>query len=254
MQIAIRATLATFALVVVSSAWGQAPVRETRRHWEVVSRSGKTVYYTVTELNRFSETEDRTVYLVEDTKGNRYEMSSTMSYWKQENEKLIRDLRRKTFIRQTYRYPLKAKTRSETIAEARRTGASARHDPTVVVETESTSREATQSQWMDDENARLWRSELRTMTDPTLLDALEGMRAILFSQLNLQVLCQQLVMRFLYGDSCTKASIASVKVAMPDCFFDTRFGYPCSPSQKVRVAEAARESTVLLEQYAVSFF
>ena len=239
--------IAAAGVLLSAHVFADASVREMRHHSEVVSRTG-SVYYTVTEVLRLGESEDRTLYLVEDGKGNRYEVSLTMSYWKQENVKEIRDVRRKTFIRLTYRYPSKAKTRSETIAEAKRTTDAKPYDPLVIVETESTAKEALESEWNDVENARVWRADLRSMSDRELLEALEGMRGTLFAHLKFQLVCRQLVGRFLYGDSCAKSPIGTMRVAPPDCFYDGRFGFPCSPSQKVRVTTAAKEQRVL-EQY-----
>lgn len=220
------------------------PAREFRRHFDASTRNG-TPLYEVTVVTRTKQDEDQHIVLIEDTEGNDYRLTHTRSYFKQETEYEFRDVKRKTWVRTTYAYPYKSRTRDETIAEAK---ASPKLDIQLTVETPAAARTAKESDWQHAENARQWTGEIRESLDPAFVEAMEKMRGgLLIGEPILENFCHIVVRYVLHANDCSNTSHMELRPAQADCLFDASLGFACSEKQKQRVSEAIAERRQLTQ-------
>lgn len=221
---------------------GAAPAREFRRHFEASTRKG-TRLYEMTVITRTKPDEDQHLVLIEDNEGNDYRFTHTRSYFKQETEYELRDVKRKTWVKTTYAYPYKSRTRDETAAEAK---LGARIDTPLTVETPSASRTAPESAWNQTENARQWTGEIRDSLDPAFVEAIEKMRGgLLVGEPILENFCHIVVHYVLHANDCSNSSNMELRPAQADCSFDASMGFACSEKQKQRVTDAVAEGREL---------
>jgi hypothetical protein len=215
---------------------------EVREHFVATTQRGTSVY-TLTKITQLTPDRDVHLILVEDAKANIYVMSKDRDYRNQRAEYMVKDPKRKSFVKTTVSFRFKASTRDETIAEAR---AHPDNRPLVLtVETSGYTHTATETEW-NGEAAIDWRSELRSSLDPEFLEALERMRGLINANASLSLFCSYVLQFALHQEGCKAAKSLALLPEKPDCFFDARLGFPCAEKQKDRVTKAEEEKKLLL--------
>jgi hypothetical protein len=218
---------------------------EIRRHYEVTEQLvPRNVRYVVTEIvTSAGEAETRSVYLVEESNGDRFVLMDRIDFLTQESVKEITDLATKEYARATAYMPYKASTRTETIAEMKRLkGASADADWSTVLDVNGVTAEGVDGgcaspAWRDQ------RSALRRAATPQFLERLERMRPLLSRAATLTMFCYGLLRFVLYEEACD--SRVRTAELQPDCTYDASFGFPCTEKQKQKIAQAAAQNKVL---------
>jgi hypothetical protein len=218
--------------------------KEFRRHFAAVTKKGAELYK-LTVITELRKAEARHFVLIRDSNGHDYLLSHVWDYSRQESLYELRDPGRKIFVRTTYAYPYKSRTREETLAEGKAHPELAK-DLSLTIETPGTIRTAKESEWRDQEVAREWRSQIRESLDPDFLEALERMRGGLFhGEPTMDMFCSIVMQFVLHGADCENTDFLELHTAPPDCLFDASFGYACSDRQKERVANGESEKKLL---------
>lgn len=236
-----------FASIAVTAIVGAEPpkVTDIRQHFQITGGSENAVFYEVTEVIRLSDETDENHHLVHDVGHTDFVMKRVWSFKDQTITYRISDQANRVFIQFVYQTPFAARTRLETLKEARENAVLQETPGIVTIETNGGKWEAVDTD-LTGENLRQLRRSLRQTLDATLLEALERMRGTVFATPIGEVFYVRFGRLVLY-DERDSARVASAKVrdTAPDCSFDAGFGYRCSDKQVERVAKAAKEGRVL---------
>jgi hypothetical protein len=224
----------------------KAPITETRRHFRVAAESG-AVLYEGTEVTRASEDISETHLLVSDSGDANVILRRLWAFKSQAVTYRISDVKDRTFIQVSYKLPFVAKTRRETLDEAR--GNTRLMDvPSIVrVETNGGRWDGFDTEWDEYTRLRQVRHDLRQTIDFWLLEAIERMRGTLFVTEfadTFLTLIGRIVIYDYHADTSSTSDVHATEV-FPDCAFDAGFGYPCSEKQLARIKAAAKQSEPL---------
>lgn len=202
---------------------------ETRQHFMVMNGDAK---FTVTRIDRISETASASVVLVRDeTSGRLYKLGSARNYSAQTAEYRFTDVASKEYVGTRYKLPLKAKTRTETSEELR---ATARTTGVVnmTLSTANASETLDEMSWRTEAKARKAKEKVKGTLSPDLGSVLERFQTVL-SVPPLSDFCHELISHVQAG-GCEPNSSVRLATLPPDCAFDAANGEACSQEQSLR--------------------
>ena len=171
-----------------------------------------------------------------------------MTFADQEVSHTISDVKKKEFVRSSFRMPFSAKTRKETLAESAQ-NPNLKMMPVLITVTtnggEWRSVDAGAGEW---QSLRDLRYSVRATVPFHLLEAIERMRGSVFAT-PVGSVFYSLVGKYVVYQTADDAKLELEELrSPPDCDFDNSFGYPCSEVQKKRV-KAAADSGETLTRY-----
>lgn len=213
---------------------------EVRQHYHITSM-GSVDEYVVTRIGRLSELRDEEIILIQNKAGERFAFTRDARYDNQRSKYELRDLERKDFIRLEFKKPFDAKTRSETIDEARKNPKLLDVDlPFEITTTGNGSVSGFLSHKADVETAREWRISIRRMLSGSFIDSLELMQTSGLLSIPLLNGADKMLAGFvLYRTECAPRVTLEIIPVLADCQFDAKLGYPCSDKQLERAEHAA---------------
>jgi hypothetical protein len=233
-----------FAVHVLSVAAVSAAGAGWRQHAVATDRDG-TPLFAYTVASSLQESFDETALLLRDDRtGELWVLEDRISYTQREASLTIRDVRGDIYVRVAWPLEFSGRTRSEFIAHYRRNpGLLDLVRSVQTIETPGYSRTAREAEWNEAGNARAWKSELRRVMTPSLLEAIERMRPLTEHAQFLAY--RSLFSRVLHAADAIDSK-ALVTDAAPDCRFDEAFGFECSDEQKLAITEAEKKGKPLV--------
>jgi hypothetical protein len=215
-------------MILVAGA-AQADTTETRQRFMVVNGDVK---FTVTRVDRTSETLSSTTVLVIDEKTRKaFRLESKRNYAAQTADYRFTDVVSKEYVAARYALPLKAKTRSETAVELQRAaGTTAAVDMTLSTGTAAETLD--EMSWRSETRSRRAKEKVRGTLSTSFTAALEDLQTVL-SVPPLSDFCYELVSHVQAG-GCEPNPLVRLATLPPDCGFDAAQGEPCSKEQRKR--------------------
>ncbi|MGN6187174.1 MAG: hypothetical protein ACTHQM_26350 [Thermoanaerobaculia bacterium] len=219
------------------------PPPELRWHRVVAEKDGETLYY-VTEIVRMTEERDENVYLIRDVRADDVIYRTSRTYGdKSLVVNRLSTVDGRSFIEMSWEPIVKGKTRTETMKLFRENEALLRASVDLHLKTNGGSWTILEDTF---ERDLAYRRQLvrdtRTSANTTLLEMLERMRSTLFDVPEGVAIKSSIGQFLLYDagdfDISSERSHVLVRDEAPDCDFDDAFGYPCTDSQKERIAKA----------------
>lgn len=239
--------LAFFAVMTRGADVPAKPV-EYRQHTILRSPEDKSLHFEVTEIVRVTDDMDENELLVNDTQHGQFILTRRTTFADQEVSHTISDVKKKEFVRSSFKMPFSAKTRKETMAESAQNPDLKMLPALITVTTnggEWRSVDAGAGEW---QRLRDLRYSVRQTVPFHLLEAIERMRGSVFAT-PIGSVFYSLVGKYVVYQTADDAKLELEAVpAPPDCNFDESFGYPCSEAQTRRV-KAAADSGETLTRY-----
>lgn len=224
---------ALLAVAFTARLWaGETAMFAMRTHY-CVEAGDHAQLYKVTAMSRTSESEDETLWLVEDAlTAERFVLRKTIDFAELQTRYEISAPEGRSAIAASYLLPFGDRTRSGTLKAFHRMTPQqfAQMDTEWTLNSGGMKVTAKNSEWKNEIRAREWRTELRRTTSPQLLEAVERMSGALFNTPELEPFCQAVSAHLLHREMCTRPATALVHIP-PECDFDAAFGYACSTKQ-----------------------
>jgi hypothetical protein len=225
----------------------KAPVTEYRRHFQYFDHE-KVSYYEATVVIRMSEERDEEFVLIHDEGNGDYILSKVWTFSDQLTTSRLSDIKGRTFIQVSYKLPLIATTRTETLAEARKNPDNTDVPALLTLETNGGRWQGLERDWQSASRLRDFRHQVRQTIDFSLIETMERMRGTLFAtdegSFFYTTVCRFALYDIDLGDTEPPATVEGTSAA-PDCSFDKRFGFPCSEKQLARIEKADAEQKFL---------
>jgi hypothetical protein len=220
-------------------------ITEYRKHFQVVDGGG-AVLYVATEVIRYSEASNENYVLASDQGHGDFVLRKIWTFKDQVSALRVSDIKDRTYIQASYKYPFSSTTRTATLEEGRRNPQIMEVGTLVRIETNGGRWDGTEHDWDDGIRLRDFRHQLRQTIDFSLLEAVERMRGTLFATEIASWFYSPLCKYAVY-DANDEGGASTVKVReiAPDCAFDAHFGFECSEKQLARVKKAAKEEKIL---------
>jgi hypothetical protein len=219
-------TATACVLLAIRCVLGAAEVSEFREHGELHD-AGSHVYTftTVTRVDAEVTRGEQFVLLRDERTNERWILHSVEDYARKQLIHEISDVKGETYLRITQ--PLEPIL--DLTAEANRERVRKFDKQPVRIETQGATRTASKSEWEQPENKRAWRSELRRSMSFDLIEAIERLRIVRFTN-PIGIYYSSLMVHVLYDG---KGDEGPVTVERPDadCAFDASFGFRCTKAQ-----------------------
>jgi len=232
---------------VCATLWSVANAQdfnEVRRHFAVRETDTREAF-PATEIVQLTKDHDTNVVAIQGDRATLLLLTRERDYRRQDASYEIRDPRRKAFVRLSFELPFAARTRDETIAEAR-TRPQASKPLALTIETSGIVLSMSEGEWKDRAKSREWKTQIRESLDPAFLESLERMRGVFRADPRLSAFNDSLLVYVLHGGRCGDDSEHySIESIAPDCEFDAGAGFPCREEQRERVTRAAKENRVI---------
>ena len=244
-----RLGIALFVITGASQAIAaEDGVKDTRKHYAItVAGGGGAALGIATRVSRVASTWDRYYVLFQSETGDELVIEAGFDYAAKTSEMTIRNVKGDAWVAARYKLPFSGKTRAEALAEGQQNpGIYALIPDELEIETNAWSWKGTQTEWLGPARLQLTKQFRRGIAFD-LLETIERTVESGFSIEGITSVKETLVGHLLYRPNCEQRPPLAT-LAIPDCDFDERFGFPCSKKQLVR-AKDAKELGVAPEQY-----
>jgi hypothetical protein len=241
--------LALFLIAVASidedpATSGDDKVTEVRQHFVAKTVNGQSLYV-ATDITQLTKDHDLNIIALLTDRDTVLIFTRDRNYSGQDVTYEIRDSKRKAFVKLTFAFPYAARTRDETIAEAKTVKTTGSKKFTI--ETSGIVISMDETDWRDPDKAREWRSEIRESLDPIFLESLERLRGAFNVDPRLRLFHDLVLGYVFHGRECDEESDGTLVLPVTaDCDFDRRAGFRCSEKQIERVKKALADKEQLL--------
>ena len=237
-----RLLILLLAFSLPAAAGADENIQEIRRHF-TLDGPDKAVLYEVTEIIRLSDTFDENTLLVHDRDHGQFLMEARTQYSDQIVTYAITDVKRKAFVRSSFRTPFTSRTRVETLQEARRSPQVMSAPAIVTVTTNGGDWASIGTDLNEWSTLRRLRHQIRPTTDPFILEALERMRGSVLALPFGSTFYTMVAIYVLYDAKDPVTVSVRQHDQPPACDFDKSFGYPCSEAQLAMIKKLAEEGS-----------
>ena len=236
-----RRLLIGIVAAFAAAAFGADMKVPRRRHFVVTTGTGHAAY-TVTQTRFFSEERDEETFLIADDEGDRFVLSYESNYKAGRITYTMTHFRSGAYIKVSYPQPAPGRTRSEVIAEGKKSRKALDVNDRLVTITTSGGANivALESEWKQPELAAHRRAEVRETLSPRFLEALELMDStgLIDADGPMSSFRHGLLTYVLHRPECASSAASRIIQKDPDCGFDKRFGKPCSDAQEALVSNS----------------
>jgi hypothetical protein len=206
--------------------------RESRIHYVIADR-GHTPLYHITAIEKPGEDESAQTFLIRDAAGQQVRIQVERDYQKHTTiaEYSLDDRRS---IKVTLDLPSKSTTRSGFRAEVKANPNLGNADVPVIVESTGRNTRTSEKEWKDLSKKSAARSRVKAVLDGNVSATVKNLLPVLAFPM-FRGACSS-VPFVTEGEECVGDEAMLVAVVAPDCSFDAKFGFPCSPAQQQRAS------------------
>jgi hypothetical protein len=213
-----------------------------RRHHYILRDADAVIHFEVTTISRSSEQATHETVLVRDPTHGDAILQHIATFSDMEVSFSISDVKKRDYIRSSFKLPFNARTRSGMLEESARQPQLQRTPALLTITTNGGEWRGVDSEWGQWQKLRTLRHSIRPTLSFYLLEIVERMRGSVFATHPADTF-YDFVGKYVVYDVGDELRLPDLKetVEQPDCSFDKAFGYPCTDeqAQKVRAAEAA---------------